>query len=339
MDKRSEDIYKDIGDKVLAEAANRYSVAPDKLTKLGSFESFVYEFERDSQNYILKITHSIHRTPDLVRGELEWVNYLAENCMNVCAVIQSANNKLIEIIDGKSVAALEDDYFIIYAFEKAPGRLIQKSDWNDRLFEKWGQTLGRMHALSKKYVPSDPAIKRFEWHEDESLKVEKHIPPSQGLVIDRINNLQNHLKGLPTNNDNYGLVHSDLHHSNFFLSDGRMTLFDFDDCHYNWYAFDIMIPLFYLLRDAEVDPNDTSFARHFMDRFMSGYSLENSIDKSSMARIPECMKLREMDLYIIIHAEDAADLDGWCRRFMQDRRQRIENDIPVIDLDFSQWGS
>ena len=47
------------------------------------------------------------------------------------------------------------------------------------------------------------------------------------------------------------------------------------------------------------------------------------------------LKFREYILYMIIFKEDIAESDPWCKRFMEGRKERIEQDIPVIDLDFS----
>ncbi|MDF1545360.1 MAG: hypothetical protein P1R58_09685 [bacterium] len=37
---------------------------------------------------------------------------------------------------------------------------------------------------------------------------------------------------------------------------------------------------------------------------------------------------------MIILKEDIAESDPWSKRFMAGRQERIEQDIPVIDLDF-----
>ncbi len=332
MDIKSKQIFEVNSGYILNEASQRYAISKTDLKKLGSFESFVYEYEKNGQSRILKITHNRHRTVNQIKGELEWVNFLAENKVSVPPVIRSKNKELVELIN------VDDSYFLIYAFEKASGSLPEQNLWDDVLFENWGRVMGRMHAVTKKYRPSDKAIRRFHWYEDPSLRVEKHIPPSQPKVIEKYNRLKNKLLILPTDMDSYGLIHSDLHHDNFFVDNDKITVFDFDDCHYSWYAFDISIPLFYVLRDSHVDPNDKSFARHFMKCFMTGYRQENNIDISCLGQIPDFLKLREIDLYSIIHAEEALNLNDWCQRFMEERQSRIENDVPIIEIDFSVFG-
>ncbi len=337
MDLTSEKLFESCQSEFLSEAASRYGINADDLNKLGSFESIVYGFSHGGRNYILKITHSRRRTPDLVRGELDWTQYLLDHGVSVSRAVPSVNGELLEIIDGRTVKALEDDYFLVYAAEKAPGKTTERIDWTEPFVRQWGRMIGRMNALTKSFIPVAPSRKRFGWFEDHSPRIEKHIPPSQTIVIGKIRNLIDRMRSWPVDKDSFGIIHGDMHHGNFMSDEGRITVFDFDDCHYCWFGFDIMIPLFYVMRDHQVDANDTEYARWFFDNFMDGYRQENNIDGIWIKRIPDFMKLREIDLYSVIYAEEAFEINGWCRRFFKHRQWRIENDVPVIDLDFSEF--
>lgn len=321
---------------ILDEAARRYGVKQDDFHKQGSFESQVFEFQRNGRGYILKLTHSLHRTPELVEGELDWVRHLEDYGVSVCRPVPSKAGKMIEVIDGASIAALGDDYFIAYVFEKAPGQITGRTDWSDEMITAWGRTLGRMHRATREYRPARESIRRFHWDDDPGLNRFDCLAP-QPKILDRWQEIFGRLRSFPVDDDGYGLIHSDLHQGNFLLSDGVLHVFDCDDCHYGWLGFDIMIPLFYVMRDSEVNPDDIDYARRYLDRFLSGYRSETDIDGVWIRRIPDFMKLRELDLYTVLVAENAANVNGWCRRFMTGRRDRIENGVPVIDVDFSEF--
>ena len=337
MDARSEQLFEIHREAILAAAASRYEFNINNLKRLGSFESVVYEYDEGGRQYILKITHSLHRSPEQVRGELDWTHYLVENGVSVSRTVVSADGDLIMLIDRHSIAALEDDYFIIYVLEKSPGRLTTPDDWSDEFIKKWGRIVGQMNRLAKTFKPTKPAWKRFEWHEDNSLRVNRHIPSSQPGVIEKCNDLIKRMLAWPVDHDSYGIIHSDMHHSNFVVDDGRITAFDFDDCHYGFFGFDIMIPLFYVMRDHRIGSENTDFAKRFFTEFLKGYREENSIDGRWIKRIPDFMMLRELDLYSVIHKEKIHDNGGWCDRFMKDRQNRIENNIPVVDIDFGSF--
>ena len=66
MDQLIKDRYNDT---ILQEAMRRYGFAKDQIHSLDAFESFIYEFKRGSQAYILRIAHSFRRSESLVLGE------------------------------------------------------------------------------------------------------------------------------------------------------------------------------------------------------------------------------------------------------------------------------
>jgi Ser/Thr protein kinase RdoA (MazF antagonist) len=142
------------------------------------------------------------------------------------------------------------------------------------------------------------------------------------------------LDALPKNRDSYGLIHQDAHGGNLFVDEaGNITLFDFDDCVYSWFIYDIAVVLFYQVMYKD-DP--VVFAQVFMRHFMRGYHQHNRLDDAWLAEIPYFLKLREIDLYALIHRSfDINNLDAWCSHYMDNRKEKIENDLPYIDFDFS----
>jgi len=85
-------------DEVLSDAARRFGVAADSLRRLGDFENYVYEGTVDGVSRILRLTHSSHRSTDMVLGELEWINCLAENGVSVAKAFRSTSGNLAEEI-------------------------------------------------------------------------------------------------------------------------------------------------------------------------------------------------------------------------------------------------
>ena len=84
---------------VAREACRRFGFRHWK--SLGGFESYVYECRRDGQRYILKITHTLRRTTDYIRGELEFVGYLADRGVPTSRAVASGSGELVEAIDAK----------------------------------------------------------------------------------------------------------------------------------------------------------------------------------------------------------------------------------------------
>jgi Ser/Thr protein kinase RdoA (MazF antagonist) len=166
------------------------------------------------------------------------------------------------------------------------------------------------------------------------LDIERNLPLSEHLVMDRFKALKARLEALPRDAESYGMIHFDAHRGNLFVDEvGQITLFDFDDCHYNWYANDVAIVLFYMVVNAE---DAAAVAKQFMPLFLRGYRQENRMDAQWLQEIPLFLKLREIDLYAVIHRSfDVDNLDDpWCAAFMQGRKERIEGDVPFLDYAF-----
>jgi Ser/Thr protein kinase RdoA (MazF antagonist) len=323
-----------LNDEILQAAMQRYAIPGDQIWPMDAFESFIYEFKRDSQSFILRLGHSLRRTEALVQGEIDWINYLADHGVSVARAIYSQNGKLVEVVeDGQG------GQFLAVAFVKVSGRPPWNVGWTPALYEAYGRLLGQMHFLTAQYQPTDPAWKRPDWDDELFEFVERYLPASEHLAKEKYRNLCAYLHGLPKNRQCYGLIHQDAHGSNMFVDQaGRLALFDFDDCAYSWFINDIAIALFYIALDADDPP---TFTRHFMTHFLHGYRQVQPLDPHWLREIPNFLKLREIELYGVIHRDfDVRQIDDpWCARFMQGRKEKIENDIPFIDFDFSSLKS
>ena len=314
---------------ILQEAMLRFGIASSAIHELGGFESFVYEYEKEDRHYILRISHSSRRTAELIHGEVDWINYLSDSGVSACRAILSDGGQLVEQIP------VDDTYFAAVSFEKAKGSPAGPQAWNAPLFKKMGRMAGRMHSLAKEYKLRNPTWKRPEWHEEVTGTAERYLPDTKQTIIAKFNQLQHYLHSLPKSRESFGLVHIDFHRGNFFVKDGEIYLFDFDDCQYSWFADDIAIALFYAIPHHCESAEDRKSAQCFFDTFMEGYILENRLDPKWLKQIPYFLKQREIDLYIIIHRSfDLDDLDDWCSSYMKNRKHKIENDIPYVDIPF-----
>lgn len=316
-------------EEILKAAMRHYNIAAENITALDGFESFIYRFERPDGRFILRIGHSERRSPELIHGEVDWINFLAGHGASVARAILSAEGNLVE--------AIPDGYgaeFLCTSFVHAPGGPISRAQTNDSVYRNYGRLLGRMHALSKTYRVSNPAWKRYDWDSPENNTAEKQIPASDTSILEKYRATLNHLRKLPRNADGFGMIHQDAHPGNFFVDEQlNLTLFDFDDCVYGHFIYDIAMVLFYT-SNGEADP--AAYTARFMPVFLDGYREENRLDPSWLAELPHFMKLREIDLFAAIRFSFGENPDDpWCARYLSGRRERIENDVPYIDFDWN----
>jgi amicoumacin kinase len=313
-------------DSILHTAMQHYNIAADHIQLLDGYESFIYEFSRPDGSYILRIGHSQRRTPDLIHGEVDWINYLAARGATVARAILSETGNLVEAVDDG-----QGDQFLCTAFVKAPGGEVRREQINERLFTNYGRLIGRMHSLAKHYTPSNPAWQRPAWNDPSQLYVDKNLPVQYTQVHEKYRLLKERLFALPQETESFGMIHQDAHPGNFFVDDDyTITLFDFDDCVYGHFIYDIAMVLFYTSM-WEKDPAE--FTARFMPVFLSGYRQENRLPAHWLTELPYFLKLREMDLFASILFSDGENPEHpWSARYLRGRRERIEQEMPFINF-------
>ena len=195
-----------------------------------------------------------------------------------------------------------------------------------------------MHSLAKDFTPSDPAFRRLKWDREVPSTFDD-LPEIEATVVSRYLELVEHFRGLPRSRDSYGLIHVDFHSGNFFVDDGRITLFDFDDCQYSWFIYDIAMSIFYALTVDCVSDEDIQKGIAFFQNFMKGYRSENLLDPKWLREIPYFLRFREVDLYMaILRSGELEELGAWGQAYMNNRREKIESRRPYAPIDFASLG-
>jgi Ser/Thr protein kinase RdoA (MazF antagonist) len=305
---------------------------------LNGFESILYKTKLEGEKCVLRISHSLHRSPNQVRGELEYLDYLSKSGLHVpTALPLHSGEALVSISDGQGGA------FTAVCFSWAKGRAVwefETSPWEAPLFEKMGQLTGKMHCLSKSFNFKSRSSQRFHWFEESSLNIRSYLPKEDAAIVQKFDRLNYQIKQVDQNREDYGLIHFDFHQGNFFLQNGEITLFDFDDCQYHLFIADIAIAVFYAIPFEENTAEQVRRIELFFKHFMKGYVQENRLDRKWFSWIPALLKQREIDLYGVMHRSfdltDRSALDRWSINFLDKRRANILNDRPVVELDWTQ---
>lgn len=315
-------------EQVIVRSASLFNRIPASLDLISDMENFVYLSEMHDPACILRITHISHRTKEEILGELEWIECLAENGVAVPHPISSINGRLVEVVDTGTTT------FLVTAFHKIPGMtILAANECTPAIYQHWGQTLGKMHALAKEFIPRDPAHRRSQWFMEDNVKnAEKYIP-GQEDILGKYKKLISDLGELPKDKNSYGLVHGDFSDVNFFVFDHKISVFDFDDCTYHWFIYDLAVVLYDCLDWLpHGELTREAFALFFWENFLQGYSRENSLESFWMDQLPKFLKLREMNLYIVLHKKwDLEDLLEPRQIFLDKLKHNIQKDIHFLD--------
>lgn len=222
--------------------------------------------------------------------------------------------------------------FFVVAFERAPG-----SSWSEKIsqneeFQRLGQILGKIHCLSKTYVPEALAPKRFVWSANAYLRdFSLNVPASQNLVHLNFKNLMQRVHQLPRDDQSYGLIHGDFCFGNYAVqSDGTITVFDFDESQYGWFIQEIAVNLFYGVVVPSRDEDELAFTQRYLTNFFEGYDRENTLGRDCLTHLSTFLDLRQAILYSSLYRND--NLDEWSKEFLRRARTNMENQLPLVDM-------
>jgi Ser/Thr protein kinase RdoA (MazF antagonist) len=337
-----------ISPQLLAQACQLYQTLPESLIPLtGGFSNAVYKFSLKQPSLVS--TTLEHEKFGVLRigvedcpveqtlAMLEWVHFLGEQGAPVTSPLFSVNRRLLEHLEQ------EGTHYVVTAFEEVVGTLAERippADWSDELFRHIGKAVGKFHRISRGYHPSNPSHVRPVWFDSyEIQKATSLLADSSSPAAEILALLVSQLKLLPTSPQDFGLIHDDLHFANFLIQPDRQPIIiDFDDYAMGWFVIDVSMALFdvLVLFNPGSETEKENFARHFLTCYLSGYHQEHELSKFWQSQIPHFLKLKELCIYAsLIKYADIEESNSWGGRFMRGRTKRIVNDIPYVEIDFT----
>ena len=250
---------------------------------------------------VLRLSALTDRTEEDYLAETEYVHYLAGNGASVADAYPSVNGRFAEILaDGESRCAAA-------VFQTAQGDQIADHGYRYRegapLEEYWfntGKTLGKIHALSVCYRPEHPRFDFFDRYNEAYF--DRLIPdafasaflggkPAGRDIKEKLRGLLDKLRLLPRNAEQYGMIHFDYSDGNYNIDyeNGKITVFDFDNCRTGWYLFDLANLWAHGVGWVAWNADATQ-RRRFMDRYMDvtlqGYRTEMRLSDEMLAMLP-----------------------------------------------------
>ena len=321
---------------VLEPVARLFGTSRTSLIKIPDSEgcaNLVYEYQRDGQARILRLSFNPERPVTQIQAELHFINHLAQGGVRVSLPILSEHGNLIEVLPAAGIS------FIAVSFVKGRGMRVPDNGYRYRVgipieeyFQNWGQVLGQMHRLAKNYQPLSAAIKRptwFEWETANGFPYREQLP-AIGYKYDA---LIAELGALPRDVDSYGLIHNDFNDGNFTVDyeNGEITVFDFDDCCYFWFIYDLACAWEGGIGRAMFRPLEEriAFMDHYMAEVMAGYSRENTLSTEWLARLPLFLRLIQMQ-ELMHYAQYLDEPDEETQAGIRYKIRCIAEDIPYL---------
>jgi len=296
-----------------------------------------FEFRVGGDTLILRVHHTGDRTQNDVVAELDWVAFLHRQGVTVAQPIVAPSGDWVQTTEweGKTLHAA--------VFRKARGEhpyLRNGSRWNRRLIRHVGRTLGRMHALNRRYEPR-AGSRRFDWPSIELPRYAEPItPPEESAYLTNLRAYWQWIESLPRDDvEGFGLVHGDFQSANLLVRGARPTVIDFDGSCYNWYLFDIAQFIgTAVLNVGSHDPKEQrANARGIFVEFIRGYAQEHPMSSAWFELLPGFLRGFPLLYYFNLLANFRSD--------SKKRKQVPHYEIvrpcvldgrPFLDLDFKQ---
>lgn len=272
----------------------------------------VYPYQHEGRLCFLRLASVEEKDLSPIQAEIEFILYLRAKHYPAMKPIANHRNEYAFHLDSPWGA------YCVSAFEGVPGMPIEDSPVTPALIYAYGRALGQLHVLSSKYCPK---TNRPAWNEILSRQQLLEAGSSEAVLI-AADALFTSLGRLPATPDCYGLIHYDFEPDNVFWDEGSCTLsvIDFDDCIYGWYAMDIAQVLDCL---GDLSAQDLSAG------FLAGYRSVRPFSPEQEAQIP--LMRRYIDLRKIARlkhclSEEVTNPPEW----MRDLRKRLENALESL---------
>jgi Ser/Thr protein kinase RdoA (MazF antagonist) len=230
------------------ELLTNYGISNAKVSCINFEFNATFSVETEiGVKYALRVNINSTRTIKNMMAEIEWVRHL---------------NHTSGINTPTPIATLKDD-FIVSAVHPESGQTLSAVMYSwlegeeigdeptlDQLHEV-GKAIALLHQESSDFVLSSrselPTFDDFFWGTEDFLFSEK----SRLSVADRRLIQEAHDRIMAYTRDLYEtspvhIIHADCHGWNLMWQEGKLSIFDFDDCGFGVQAQDLAVALYYL---------------------------------------------------------------------------------------------
>ena len=323
--------------KEILEAAKRlYALERYAFTAVSKHEggrNQLYVCRKDGENkYVLRVSALGDRREEDYLAETEFIRYLAEHGAPVADVLPSVNGKLVERYEDHG----QTGYISLFAYAK--GMLLADHGYRYRdgaplseYFYNTGKALGKIHRLSKTYQPVHRRENYFDKYDMESIH--RLIPDDYAELKHAVSRRLEQFRTLPQDGDSFGLVHFDFSDGNYHIDmeTGDLTVFDFDNCIYCWYMFDLAnlwthgVGWYQFERDAA---RRMEGMKQYFDTILEGYRSETDISEALLDQLPLFIDLVLIENIVDAFECSAREGEEVDEEDIEDAAECLIHDIP-----------
>lgn len=252
-----------------------------------------------TDDYLLRI-HSERLTKEEIYSEFVFLNELKRmDKITVPEMIISSNGSYV--LEGVTEEGYRKPYVSMMRWVE--GEHLSGELQDSQVFSM-GAMMGRLHEASARITKLHSFVRpiwdTFSFRR-EVTKLERFY--GRFLSIDSwriyqkaIEKIINQMDGMPKNDQNYGLIHADLHSGNIVFNKDQPCPIDFGRCGFGYYLYDMAGAL------LELNPNHRML-------FIEGYESIRKLDKDFPGDL-ECFFIMIMVENYCHHSSDSREIPG-----------------------------
>ena len=269
-------------------AAPRFGLAPKAITLLSHSENVVCQVDLgDDERVAMRLHRPGYNSVAELQSEILWVKALSSAGVRVPSAVAldsdefGADRHYLEVPVGEETRHIG----VVRWVQGQPiGDAIEAG--GAQVVSHYGG-IGRVAAQIRAHHHGWPPPSGFErrtWDGDGFVgdvpiwgrfwEVPELSEPQRELFSQCRTALQVELAALPTTSDRFGLIHSDLHLGNLMADGDELTVIDFDDAGFGWFAHEIAVALHPVLDE----PWEADARAAFLDGYRQVHPLD-AIDK------------------------------------------------------------
>jgi len=237
-------------------AAPAFGLDPTEVRILNRSENVVCALRAsDGSQVALRLHRPGYNTPAELRSEVRWVRALASANVRVPRAMPTTNGDYYTpIVVETDAGPVEHQVGVISWVEGQPlGDPLEAGDLDlSHHFERIGELAAAVRVQSSSWTLPDNFVRR-RWDADAFVgdtplwgrfwEVPTLNAEQQDVLTQARQVMHETLSAQPTTPDRFGLIHADLHLGNVMANGDELTLIDFDDAGFGWYAYELAVSL------------------------------------------------------------------------------------------------
>ncbi len=274
---------------------------------------------QNGEQFLLRIYHPRRTSVEVARSELLWLAALSQDTdLSVPEPVLNNERQYVTVVSNENLP----QPCLCALLHWTRGRFLSRTLTPSHLFQV-GELTARLHdhatdwerpaGFTRRRVDNLFCLRQEQDDNfDETVAAQAvqavaavSTPHEGRMVAEVIQKVWAVLRGLGEGRDTFGLIHGDLHQTNYLFYNGRAGAIDFDDCGFGHWLYDLAVTL-YCLQDHP------DFAA-LREAFLTGYRRSHPLSMEQEAHLGTFMALRTLQdmLWDIEERDQPAFRDMW----------------------------